>query len=163
VEAPPPNAPNALGVSVPIDPGLVAVGPPNIDPVPRTLPFVVPLAFDIPNPDKVGFFFDDPDNPRMAGWFGFILVEGSRVGLFGGTGLLSPPGADDVPGLVQKTIEIPNRDIPLPLRLRFPFVDREFRALALRTLESCALICLTWIPLRPTFKFVDIPASILVN
>jgi hypothetical protein len=66
VDAPPPNPPNAPVVaSVPINPGLVDVGPPSTDPV--AFPLAIPFTVDEPNKPKVGFFLLDPDNPRIAG------------------------------------------------------------------------------------------------
>ena len=77
--------------------GLCDLGKPKKEPVPVFVdvlvvpPFVAPLVTDAPIPNGGGFFLVAPDSPRTAGWFGLMLVDGSRVGLFGGAGLLSPP------------------------------------------------------------------------
>jgi hypothetical protein len=81
--------------------GLEEVSPPKNEPVfaPAAAPLAaVPFVADIPRlPNGGGFFLFDPDNPSTAGWFGFMLVEGSRVGLLGGAGRLSAPKEDAVP------------------------------------------------------------------
>ena len=96
----PPN-PLVFGVIV-VVPGLVDWGPPKKDPpvvlvlVPLTvLPLVV--GVEILNGGGFGFLGVAPERPRTAGWFGFTLVEGSRVGLLGGAGRLSLPRAEGVP------------------------------------------------------------------
>jgi len=97
-----PNPDVVLGLATVagIVPGLAEVAPPKKDPPVPTpvLPSVVPVVELVANPPKVGgFFLDEPDRPNTAGWLGLIFVLGSRVGLFGGAVLLSPPNADDVP------------------------------------------------------------------
>jgi hypothetical protein len=96
-----PPHPLVFGVMV-VVPGLVDCAPPKNDPpVPVVLvPFaVLPLAVGVEILNGGGFarFGVAPERPRTAGWFGFTLVEGSRVGLLGGAGLLSLPSAEGVP------------------------------------------------------------------
>ena len=96
-----PTNPLVFGVMV-VVPGLVDCAPPKNDPpVPVVLvPFaVLPLVVGVEILNGGGFALLGvaPERPRTAGWFGFTLVEGSRVGLLGGAGLLSLPSAEDVP------------------------------------------------------------------
>jgi len=92
-----PKPASVLGVAVLLLmlPGLCDRGAPKKEVVPAfvdvfvLLPFVVPFVADIPRPSGGGFFFVAPDSPRAAGWLGLMLEDASRVGLFGGAGLLS--------------------------------------------------------------------------
>lgn len=122
----PPSPPKGPAVDVFKAVGLEAVGPPKNDPVPAPAPApfaAVPFAADIPRfPNAGGFFLLEPDNPSRAGWFGLMLVDGSRVGLFGGAGRLSADPRPDAVPVHQQTYTgqtlVPNKDMPRSLDTR---------------------------------------------